>query len=299
MVTFAVTTRSRLKSVRFFFPMLRASLKIRRQLAQAPGCLRFANIVMGPKDFWTLTVWRTRQEMLDFMRSGAHEDIMWDFSKWLDSFWLMRWRPSQEERGAWGDLTLAQRAALPRPAPVHTRDEAAALEAALDSMPRLRAASGPSGAASIDYAPQQRRARGQVAGAVGGTLRIEVSKTRDVVLAWRRLRVVSRALLADDDVFRCAFGTATRSKELYLLALFRNPDAWARFGSSPEVMEVFERWPAGAWTMRWDADNEFGHWDGFRLRRAKLGTMVEVPDAARDLSTTAEERAAAQVPGPG
>lgn len=279
MVTFAVTTRSRLRGLRFFFPMLRASLRIRRQLRESPGCVRFASIIMGPREFWTITVWETRQKMIDFMRSGEHEDIMWDFSKWLKSFWLMRWRPTTDEQGTWSGLQLGSRyPAEEQPVPERTADQQAALQAVWDNMPRLKAAAAPSGAASFDHAPQQRRARRLVAGGVSSTLRLIVprGKTPAGWLAVRRLR---SSLLENPDVLRAAFGIS-RPRELYALVVFRNEDAWREFDSSQMVEKLRERWPEGVWTMRWDAENEFGHWDGLRLRRVKLGTQVKVPKAA-------------------
>lgn len=269
--------------------MLRASLRIRKQLEETPGCLRFANIVMGPREFWTLTIWQTRQEMLDFMRSGAHEDIMWDFSHWLDSFWLMRWRPTEQEVGRWSGLPLAQRKALPAPPPERTPEQEARLTAAFESLPRLRAASAPSGAASIDYAPGQRRARAQVAGGVGGTLRIEVPRTSQVMTAWAKLRRIRRHILTNDDVVRSAFGIS-RMNETYMLAVFKNAEAWTAFESSEAVLDLRRRWPEGVWTMRWDADNEFGHWDGMRMRRIKLGSMIAMPKAAKEAAMAPDER---------
>jgi len=260
--------------------MLRASLRIRKQLAETPGCIRFANIVMGPREFWTLTVWETRQEMLDFMRSGAHEDIMWDFSRWLDSFWLMRWRPTEQELGQWHGLSLARKKALPAPPLERSPEQEARLNAAFRSLPRLRAASGSSGAAGIDHAPSQRRARAQVAGGLGGTLRIEVPKRSQVPIAWARLRKIRRDILGDEDVLRSAFGVSGVN-ETYMLAIFRNAEAWTRFETSEAVRELRQRWPHGVWTMRWDADNEFGHWDGMRMRRIKLGTTLSMPEAAK------------------
>ena len=267
--------------------MLRASLRIRRQLAQTPGCLRFASLVTSPREFWTLTVWRTRQEMLDFMRSGAHEDIMWEFARWLDSFWLMRWRPSSEEAGDWKGLQLAQRRGPPPAAPARTREQEAALEAAYDALPRLRAAAGPSGAPEYEYSPAQRRQRRLVSGGVGGTLRLELPTSRQVWDAWRTIRSLRSSLLKDQDVQRCAAGFSS-PRQLYLLAIFRHTEAWKQFDSSSSVRALRERWPDGVWTMRWDADNEFGHWDGLRMRRVKLGTKVAVPEAAQ---------AAASLPG--
>lgn len=263
--------------------MLRASLRIRKQLDETPGCLRFASIVMGPRDFWTVTIWRTRGEMMDFMRSGAHEDIMWDFSRWLDSFWLMRWRPTTDEVGSWEGLTLAERQALPKPAPPRTPEQEAVLDAAFRAVPRLRAAASPSGAAAFDYAPHQRRARRLVAGSVGGTLRVKVPTALEGVKAWRKLERIHTSLLAGEDALRSAFGISN-TRELYLLTVFRSDRAWEEFLSSEAMQELSRCWPEGMWTMRWDGDNEFGHWDGMRLRRVKLGTMVAVPDAAKAAS---------------
>lgn len=268
--------------------MLRASWRIRKQLAETPGCLRFANIVMSHREVWTLTVWRTRQEMLDFMRSGAHEDIMWEFSKWLDSFWLMRWRPSSDESGTWGGLQLGQQRSLPSPPPERTAQQKAALDAALDSIPRLRAASAPSGAASLEYAPSQRRWRGMVAGAVGATIRVEVDRIHQAPAAWRQVARLRRSLLEEGGALRCAFGLS-EPRACYLLALFRDADAWTEFMASAPVAALRTRWPSGLWTMRWDADNEFGHWDGLRLRKVKLGTKVEVPQAAKSAVATPDD----------
>jgi len=260
--------------------MLRASLRIRKQLKSAPGCVRFASIIMGPREFWTITVWETRQTMIDFMRSGEHEDIMWDFSKWLKSFWLMRWRPTTDERGAWTGLPLSQRLELPQaPLARKSDDQQAALKAVFDKMPRLKAAASPSGAASFDYSPGQRRARKLVAGGVSSTLRLEVPAAQ-TFSGWRALRGLRADLLKNDDVLRAAFGVA-KPRELYALIVFRHEEAWREFEVSDLVQGLRERWPDGVWTMRWDAENEFGHWDGLRLRRVKLGTQVNVPKAAQ------------------
>ena len=105
-VRYAVTTRSRLKSARFFAPMYRASDRVKRQLADTPGCLRFASVAASPREFWSISVWRSREEMQDFMRSGAHETFMWNFSRWFDSFWLVRWSPTEDEHGRWSGLPL-------------------------------------------------------------------------------------------------------------------------------------------------------------------------------------------------
>ncbi|MGI9194531.1 MAG: hypothetical protein ACR2FO_08515 [Actinomycetota bacterium] len=269
--------------MRFFFPMLRASLRIRKQLKVSPGCVRFASIIMGPREFWTITVWETRQKMIDFMRSGEHEEIMWDFSKWLKSFWLMRWRPTEDEQGTWTGLPLGTKSALgTEAAPKRSKSQQKALDAVWDQMPRLKAAASPSGAAAFDYAPTQRRARRLVAGGVSATLRLEVPAGQTFA-GWRAVRRLRANLLDNPDVLRCAFGVA-RASELYALTVFRHDQAWREFDTSEMVEGLRQRWPDGVWTMRWDAENEFGHWDGLRLRRVKLGLQIKVPKEAEAMS---------------
>lgn len=279
-VTYAVTTRSHLRSVRFFVPMWRASARIRGQLTDTPGCLRFASMVTGPREFWTLTVWRSRQEMLDFMRSGAHEEFMWRVTRWMDSFWLMRWSPSPQEIGDWSGLKLSPAGDAPEPEVHRSEDQEQALRTALAAIPRLKAAAGPRGAPTFDSAPSQRRARARVAGGVGATLRLELPGAAAAARAWLTLRRLRRQLLGRGDVLRCAFGVA-RPTELFLLAVLGNESAFQRFARHPEIARLQERWPGRVWAMRWDAVNEFGHWDHLRLRRVKLGTAIAIPEGAR------------------
>lgn len=276
----AVTTRSHLRRVHQFVPMLISSMRIRRQLAHTDGCLRFASIIAGPREFWTITVWETRDKMLDFMRSGAHEDIMWLFGKWLDSFWLTRWIPTEDEYGSWSGLSLSP-ATSQTQAPERGEAEQKALEAALDAIPQLRASVGPSGAPDYEHSPFVRRRRKMVQGGVGATVRIKVPHLWQVPAAWRDLAGMRRRMLDHADVLRWAVGIS-RPRELYALAVLRNHDIAERFLSSRGTQALRERWGDGFWAMRWDPTNEFGHWDGLRLRSERLGTAIRVPeDAAR------------------
>src|ERR1700722_6468402 len=150
--------------------MMLATLRIRRQLADAPGLVRWASVVAGPTEFWTVTVWDSRHDMQEFMRSGAHERIMWLFSDWLESFWLMRWRPGPEETGTWNGTSLAQ----PEPAYENAPNAArhAALALALEHRPRLKAATGADGAATYESTPFARRRRAEVGHAGGAVVHI-------------------------------------------------------------------------------------------------------------------------------
>lgn len=276
---FAVTTRSRLRRLHQFPLMLFASSRIRRQLARTPGCVRWASVVTGPREFWTITVWEGRDKMLEFMRSDAHEDIMWLFGKWLGSFWLMRWRPTEEERGSWRGLALGA-GSIPPPLPLATTPEArAALDAALEAIPHLKASVGPHGAPTYDDSIAARRRRQAVSGGVGVVMRLEVARVWQVPRAWRNLKSFRKDLDYDPDVLRWVVGMGG-PRELYALAVLRDERAASRFLERPGHRRLSRRWGESYWTMRWEPDNEFGQWDGLRLRKERLGTAIRVPPAA-------------------
>lgn len=278
---FAVTTRSRLKGARFFPSMLLASLRIKRQLEETPGCMRFASIVAGPREFWTITVWDSRDKMMEFMRSGAHEEIMWLFGKWLRSFWLMRWSPTAQEQGRWGAGSLA--VAPPEPPPETSQaQQNEALEAALESMPRLKASTGPRGAPRYDASPMVRRSHKAVAGGAAVVVRLRARHRWQALAAGRDIRRLSRALDDYDEVLRWVSGMGNL-RERFLLVVLRDEDACQRFFADPVHERLAQRWGSAYWAMAWEAANEFGHWDGFRLRQARARAAVSVPRHAQHL----------------
>ena len=99
--------------------MLLATWAIRRQLARTEGLVRWASLVAGPTEFWTIMVWRSRHAMQEFMRPDAHGRIMWRYTRWLDGLWLMRWRPGAVEVGSWAGVTLTPPTQM-RPGPEPT-----------------------------------------------------------------------------------------------------------------------------------------------------------------------------------
>ena len=260
----AVTTRSRLKSARFFASMVHANARIKRQLAATEGSLRFASVVMSPMEFWTISLWRSRDSMQEFVRAGAHQDLMWNFSHWFRSFWLMRWSPGSEEEGTWGNMRLARGRSIPPPA--QTND---LRRSPLAAIPHLFEAIGSDGAPCYENAPEVRRKRLRVAGCVGATLRIESSAAGGTAIVLRHLRAM-RARLRESDALSYAIGVAG-PREAYALLVFRSMDAWNRFNESADLDRIRDWWGDSLWCMRWDAEHEFGHWDGVRFRHSRLG----------------------------
>lgn len=274
---FVFTTRSRLRGPWFFPSMMLATLRVRRQLASNPDVVRWASVVAGPTEFWTVTVWKNRHDMQEFMRSGAHEDIMWMFSRWLRSFWLMRWRPGPLEHGRWEGLALGQ----PEPdyeqgAAEPTASCSEALQRALEHLPWLKAATGPDGAASYESTAFARRRRAEVGNAGGALVALRGPRRRVPSMlraAWRLRRAASH----DVDFLRAAVGVG-KPGWVYLLGVWRTRDGVRRLIESPELSRELRRFDG--WANEWLPENEFGHWDGMRLRRPRARYAIPVPEAA-------------------
>jgi hypothetical protein len=263
----AVTTRSHVRALRFFPGMLVATMRIRRQLERTPGVVRWASVIGGPREFWTLTVWRSLHEMQEFMRSDAHGDLMWLFSRWLDSFWLARWRPGPREVGSWSGVTLAHRGAA------STGERRARVE-----LPFLRDSMDETGRITYETSSLVRRSRERLSGIAGGAVRLAVP-LRSLPRALRELRRLRRLLESQEGTLRLVVG-AGRPAELYLFAVWR-ADSDAAHAFAAWTDEGWRRWGARLWAQEWLPENEFGHWDGLRLRAAAR-RVTQRPRAARD-----------------
>lgn len=232
---FAVATHSRLGSVRAFPPMLRATLSVRRDLARTRGLLRAANAIAGPTEFFTFTVWETRDAMLEFMRSGAHQEVMWRWPQWLSAFWLARLAPSEPEAGAWRGLALSGLAA---------RGEAAHARFVAPTF--------------ASREPRPRELTGRPLGASITVVRPDADWRWPAALAAHR----HAALLVEraPELLVRARGWSLDG-ELVTLAFWSDEAAAAR-----AVDAAPERRGVAVWAMAWRPQDEFGTWDGRRLR---------------------------------
>jgi ferritin-like metal-binding protein YciE len=251
----AVTTRSKLRGLRFFPAMLVATLRARRQLGRARGIVRWASVIAGPTEFWTLTVWSGVHDLQEFMRSGAHGEVMWRMPRWLSEFWLARWRPGEAEVGAWDGLRLVSDEAPSRPPPAAGREEGA--EFVLRELSR--------GGLTYDSSPLVRRSRARLAPLSGVVVRIDATP-RSLVPALRAVRGLRRSLRRDPEVVRVFVGVA-RFHELYLFAVCRSRAAARAVVESARMEHARMRWGDRLWALEWRPENEFGHWDGLRMRR--------------------------------
>ncbi|MDP8930822.1 MAG: hypothetical protein M3O70_20200 [Actinomycetota bacterium] len=258
-----VTTHSRLRSVRFFPAMMMATLQIRRQLASTEGLMRWASVVAGPTEFWTITVWRSPHAMQEFVRSGAHGAIMWRFAQWLSSFWLMRWRPGFREVGSWSGVSMARSEQEAPPVEQGTAS-GDVRHTVLAGIPTLREAIGPDGVATYDNVKVARLRRAQVEGAGGAVVRIAAPLHR-LPLAFARLRGVRRRLRAHPELLEAAVGFGRRG-EVYLLTVWTDRSLAERLLNSSWARKEASRWGDAYWALECVPENEFGQLDGRRLR---------------------------------
>lgn len=255
--------------------MLIATRRVRKQLAEDPTVVRWASLIAGPNEFWTITVWRSRHDMQQFMRSGAHDEIMWLFAKLLRSFWLMRWRPAEHEVGHWRGLRLSGE---PAPALVINGVRQEGLDEALAHLPWLAAAVGPDGRAAYEHSAWAKRRKAEVGEAGGMVMNLRLPRWRPLraFLQLRRLR----AAAVQQGAVRVAVGIG-HIGEAYLLGLWPETGGVTAFVQSPAVTAAADRWGQRFWLSTWSPENEFGHWDGLRVRRRRRPVIAMPAEAAR------------------
>jgi len=74
-------THLHLKSVWKFFQFYKHNSKVQRQIKTANGILSMEGKGASFMSFYTKTSWTSKDDMLTFMRSGAHADAMRNSSK--------------------------------------------------------------------------------------------------------------------------------------------------------------------------------------------------------------------------
>ncbi len=120
--------------------------------------------------------------------------------------------------------------------------------------------------------PAARRQRAQVARACALVVRLHTS-ARQMPAALRALRLVRDEARRETGVLRVALGVG-RLGDCYLLALWTGEEGRDAMRRSPTLRAAQGRWPAGCWINDWEPENEFGHWDGLRVRRTDRGGGV-------------------------
>lgn len=262
----AITTRNKLRSPRYAPHMFRAWLRVRKQLNATPGMLRYTTGIANLTEFYTCTLWETEMEMFAFMSSGAHRDMMWNFRRWSDSFWAMRWDATQDELGRWNV-----------PSSGLNGDFASHInlspDAAKQSIP------------SDNYVSQWLIEQGVIPkpetpepqlGTPGTTA---VIARTPIILpqSWIRLRrVLSPWRKGQPDLLR--FTLAVGLKECFLIGVWK---VGAMEESRLLMATLLHNFPK-SWAMRFRGhDFEVGHWDELRLREVLLPKDHLTPEIIR------------------
>ena len=221
-------------------PMLAARKRVRAQLGQTRGLMRWADAIASPTEFYTLTCWANQQVMFNFMSSDAHRDMMWLFTKWSDEFWSMRWWPSECEVGDWqgkhfalrGDKSLERRPLSPIP--------------------------------DIALSPRAGPVDPSVCPVTAVLARTDV---RDLDVLRRLLHMRRTLKLQTPRLVRWALGSVELNQYLLLTI-------WEQYDE--QVLSSLADSLPGAWLMAWrPGDYEIGHWDGLRLRQLAKRTPSE------------------------
>jgi len=92
--------------------------------------------------------------------------------------------------------------------------------------------------------------------------------------------------MADDERLLRAVAGFGRSGDAFLLTVWQGQEGARQFIGSAPLTAVLAKWPNSSWTNEWLPENEFGHWDGLRLRRNRNKHGLRVPKGARKAAET-------------
>lgn len=252
---FAITTRNKLRSRRYAPHMVRAWFRVRRQLYETPGMLRYTTGIANFTEFYTCTLWKTEMEMFAFMSSGAHRDMMWNFSRWSDTFWAMRWNASVDELGRWnttGDENGGKFASMITSGPETIRQA----PSADNYVSRWLVEQGVIPKPDVPDPPPGIPATTAVLARIPMISPTKLVRLRRVLRPWRS---------GHPHLLR--FTLAVGPGECFLIAVW---EAGALEESRALMATLMRSFP-DAWTMRFRGhDFEVGHWDDLRLREILL-----------------------------
>lgn len=249
--------------------MIRAWLHIRRQLRETPGMLRYTTGISSLREFFTCTLWDTELEMFAFMSSGAHREMMWNFRRWSDSFWAMRWDQTQDELGYWED---ARASVQGRFAPRANVSRNAALRS---STTRNHVAEWLS-IHGLSVEPQEDASRVAASGTtaviarIPSTSLVSIGRLRTLLRPWRT---------KNPDLLR--FTLAIGIGEALVIAVWKI----GALEESRALMVAISHACPDAWAMRFTGhDYEVGSWDNLRLGEIRLSadrTVAEYIEHSR------------------
>ena len=260
---FAIITRNKLRSRRYTLGMIWAWWHIRRQLARTPGMFAYTTGMASLTEFFTLTMWEKEFDMNLFMASDDHRDMMWNFKRWSDSFWSMRWNTTKDEVGDWNGQTFSINKAVTKPrsryvGPGYLESS----QVPKELKPYLRNITRRLEPETLDL--------NAVIGRIPITTVRELTCLKRILRPWRTAPGMLRMVMA------------IGLKECLVIAVWSQPGT-----KDPEsfIKALHATHPDG-WLMRFNAtDFEIGHWNGLRIREIETQSTNTTGEAGLDGAT--------------
>ena len=240
---FAITTRNKLRSRRHALSMIMAWVRIRRQLYRTPGMVAYTTGMASLTEFYTLTLWDKEIDMMAFMSSDDHREMMWNVRHWSDSFWSMRWKPTRNEIGKWNERSFANENSVKTkftyvgPGYLEMSGVPEKLRSVLKNITRQSEPEILESSAVICRIPTPSIS--------------DIFRLRKLMQPWQSDRTLLR--------FELAYGFG----ECKIIAAWEKNEK----DKSTILLELIELNFPEAWAMRFNAtDFEIGHWDNMRFR---------------------------------
>ena len=98
---FVSVTRLRLRSAGYLIPFTIHALLSSWQARRSRGNLGLKLLRDSNRAFWTLTAWRSEEDMLLFMMAGSHRRAMPKLLDWCDEASVAHWKQEASELPAW------------------------------------------------------------------------------------------------------------------------------------------------------------------------------------------------------
>ena len=98
---FVSVTRLRLMSLRNLPAFLWFSLRSMLQARTSKGNMDVQTLKDRGLVFWTITVWRTEEDMRAFRNSGAHLKVMPRLARWCDEAVYAHWSQERADPPSW------------------------------------------------------------------------------------------------------------------------------------------------------------------------------------------------------
>src|SRR5262249_31015517 len=96
-MAFVSVTRLRVRSIWFVLPFVLASRRSRQQLRRSPGFIEGRLTIEFPMAFWTMSIWRSHDDMRGFRNAPPHLDAMRRLPRWCDEASYVHWEQRDTE----------------------------------------------------------------------------------------------------------------------------------------------------------------------------------------------------------